>query len=164
MTAAAPLVVAVDLDEVLGLFVETLARFHNEVYGGCLTAGWEGEGQDRRGGGSIKRRDSSKPSHSFLLPPSLPPSLPPFPASEHFHSYDFVDVWGGTREEANEKVMAFFESSHFKVREGGREGGRRRWMIDSHTSSMAHYSLYLAGGIAAYPRSLSHSQGPQGQR
>lgn len=34
-----PLVVAVDLDEVLGLFVETLARFYNEVYGGTLTAG-----------------------------------------------------------------------------------------------------------------------------
>jgi hypothetical protein len=33
-----------------------------------------------------------------------------------FHSYDFVDVWGGTREEANTKVLDFFESSHFKVR------------------------------------------------
>ncbi|GAB5037231.1 haloacid dehalogenase-like hydrolase superfamily protein [Nannochloropsis oceanica] len=71
MSAAVPLVVAVDLDEVLGYFVETLARFHNEVYGSSLTA-------------------------------------------EHFHSYDFVDVWGGTREEATEKVMAFFESSHFQ--------------------------------------------------
>jgi len=40
-------------------------------------------------------------------------------------------VWGGTREEATEKVMAFFESSHFQVRErrgvreGGREGGKK---------------------------------------
>ncbi|EKU21290.1 5 deoxy cytosolic type c protein domain containing protein [Nannochloropsis gaditana CCMP526] len=66
-----PLVVAVDLDEVLGLFVETLARFHNEVYGGSLTA-------------------------------------------DDFHSYDFVHVWGGTREEANAKVLAFFKSSHFQ--------------------------------------------------
>lgn len=39
MSAAVPLVVAVDLDEVLGYFVETLARFHNEVYGSSLTAG-----------------------------------------------------------------------------------------------------------------------------
>jgi hypothetical protein len=34
---------------------------------------------------------------------------------DSFFSYDFVDVWGGTREESNEKVLAFFESSHFKV-------------------------------------------------
>lgn len=31
-------------------------------------------------------------------------------------SYDFVNVWGGSREEANDKVLAFFQSSHFKVR------------------------------------------------
>ncbi len=51
MSAAAPLVVAVDLDEVLGSFVETLARFHNEVYGGCLTAGREGGREGGEGGG-----------------------------------------------------------------------------------------------------------------
>lgn len=27
-----------------------------------------------------------------------------------------VQVWGGTREESNNKVLAFFESSHFQVR------------------------------------------------
>lgn len=31
-------------------------------------------------------------------------------------SYDFIEVWGGSREESNAKVMAFFESSHFQVR------------------------------------------------
>ncbi len=57
--------------------------------------------------------------------PFFPPPSPLSP--EHFHSYDFADVWGGTREEATEKVMAFFESSHFQVRKrkGGKERGRR---------------------------------------
>ena len=60
-------------------------------------------------------------------PPIHPPTQP-----DHFHSYDFVDVWGGTKEETIEKVMAFFESPHFKVRVewvgGWVGGGWVRWL------------------------------------
>ncbi|CAD7943495.1 unnamed protein product [Amoebophrya sp. A25] len=31
-----------------------------------------------------------------------------------FHSYRFCDVWGGTNEEATEKVHAFFETDYFR--------------------------------------------------
>src|SRR5690242_14548981 len=33
--------------------------------------------------------------------------------ADHFHSYHFCDVWGGTNEEAHEKVAAFFASEWF---------------------------------------------------
>lgn len=32
---------------------------------------------------------------------------------EHFVSYNFHEVWGGTREEADDKMRGFFESPHF---------------------------------------------------
>jgi 5'(3')-deoxyribonucleotidase len=31
-----------------------------------------------------------------------------------FHSYRFSEVWGGTDQETQEKIMAFFSSSHFR--------------------------------------------------
>lgn len=40
---------------------------------------------------------------------------PPKKQVDDFVSYDFIEVWGGTREESNAKVMSFFESSHFQV-------------------------------------------------
>lgn len=66
-----PTTIAVDLDEVLGSFVEQLCAFHNERYGSCLSV-------------------------------------------SDFRSYQFWQVWGGTREEAQRKVYAFFDSHHFR--------------------------------------------------
>ena len=34
--------------------------------------------------------------------------------SRSFFSYEFHDVWGGSVEECNEKMLSFFESSHFR--------------------------------------------------
>jgi len=65
------LVVAVDLDEVLGRFLESLLQYHNTKY----ETTWK---------------------------------------VADFFSYRFCDVWGGTNEEATEKVYAFFETDHFK--------------------------------------------------
>jgi len=70
-TAVTKPTIAVDLDEVLGAFVEGLAVFHNERYGTKLT-------------------------------------------SADFRSYHFADVWGGTGDEATAKVLAFYESDHFR--------------------------------------------------
>eukprot|EP01130_Rhizamoeba_saxonica_P017529 TRINITY_DN8521_c0_g1_i1.p1 TRINITY_DN8521_c0_g1~~TRINITY_DN8521_c0_g1_i1.p1 ORF type:complete len:145 (-),score=26.78 TRINITY_DN8521_c0_g1_i1:267-701(-) len=63
-------VVAVDIDEVLAKFVETLAEYHNKHYGTTLTISC-------------------------------------------FHSYHFSDVWGGSDEEAMEKVTRFLHSEEF---------------------------------------------------
>jgi predicted amidohydrolase len=35
-------------------------------------------------------------------------------SAQHFDSYEFHDVWGGTREECNVKMTSFFESVHFR--------------------------------------------------
>lgn len=66
-------VLAIDVDEVLALFIPSLAVFHNEQYGTSLE-------------------------------------------SEHFVSYEFHHVWGGTIEECSVKMELFFESHHFKER------------------------------------------------
>eukprot|EP00050_Salpingoeca_kvevrii_P014080 m.32490 g.32490 ORF g.32490 m.32490 type:complete len:207 (+) comp5541_c0_seq1:104-724(+) len=63
-------VIAVDLDEVLGRFVYSLLRFHNERYGTSFT-------------------------------------------EDEWHSYHFMEVWGGTEPEARVKVHAFFQSHWF---------------------------------------------------
>ena len=60
-------VVAVDIDEVLALFIPALAEFHNEVYGG----------KD----GNIANLSAAS-----------------------FVSYEFHNVWGGTKEECSDKV------------------------------------------------------------
>jgi len=53
-------------------------------------------------------------------------------------------LWGWTREEVNEKVMAFYESSHFKVyRDGGREG-RHKGKEDGQIYST--HSILQEGG------------------
>lgn len=64
-------VVAVDVDEVLGSFVEAMCQFINTEYG----TAW-------------------KP--------------------DDYHSYHFVDVWGGTLEDAAKKVAGFMSSSYFE--------------------------------------------------
>jgi uncharacterized HAD superfamily protein len=63
--------IGIDLDEVLGSFMEDLIRFHNNKY-----------------------------KTSYKL--------------ENFFSYKFWNVWGGTKEEAIQKVYDFHEIKYFK--------------------------------------------------
>lgn len=69
-------IVAVDIDEVLALFIPTLADFHNEHYG---------KGQTTL-------------------------------TAESFVSYEFHNVWGGSKEECSDIMDHFFDSDHFKSR------------------------------------------------
>lgn len=63
-------VVALDLDEVLGGFLPALVRYHNAVHGSSLAPG-------------------------------------------KFRSYRFCETWGGTDQEAVDKVFEFFKTDYF---------------------------------------------------
>lgn len=106
--------VAVDLDEVLGAFVEALAAWHNVTHGtGACARVWAWVwvcGCGVWGGvqGALSTLTPSSPS------PSLPPPPPPAALTpDAFHSYHFSEVWGGTDDEARLKMDAFFASTHF---------------------------------------------------
>lgn len=92
-TSSKKRVIAVDIDEVLGKFVLQLCAFHNEKY--------------PRSAAPTSAESTSAAAAAVSPPP--PALLTP----EHFVSYNFHEVWGGTREEADEKVRDFFQSPHF---------------------------------------------------
>lgn len=102
--------------QVLGEFVATLARYHNEVYGTNLSVSYAPSlianynFKIAECAASFIRGMTVKDGGTWSYVPCIACQV------ADFHSYDFVDVWGGTREEANAKVLDFFESSHFKVR------------------------------------------------
>eukprot|EP00392_Amoebophrya_sp_AT5.2_P018559 g19121.t1 len=108
MTLKKRIVVAVDLDEVLGRFLHALCGYHNASYQTNL----------------IKERVNPFPETCLKECDTC--------------SYRFCDVWGGSNEEATEKVHAFFETDYFKEHLEVLQDAQsvlRKWAITSTSTS-----------------------------
>ena len=100
----AKITVAVDLDEVLGGFVDALAVWHNLNYG---------TGTHYPNDTSLGRSVLTDTLHASRVLSCHPTPPSTALALSDFHSYHFSDVWGGSAADTMTKMHAFFESRQF---------------------------------------------------